>query len=40
MFLHSAETNLRHPVSGEKLKLIAPLPAELQKFIEKLEGNG
>lgn len=37
MFLHSAETNLRHPVSGDKLKLIAPLPTELQKFMEKLE---
>ncbi len=37
MFLHSAETNLRHPVSGDKLKLIAPLPKELQKFIATLE---
>lgn len=37
MFLHSAETNLRHPVSGDKLKLLAPLPTELQKFMEKLE---
>ena len=37
MFLHSAETKLRHPTSGENLKLIAPLPAELQKFVEKLE---
>jgi 23S rRNA pseudouridine955/2504/2580 synthase len=37
MFLHSAETNLRHPVSVEKLKLVAPLPTELQKFMEKLE---
>jgi 23S rRNA pseudouridine955/2504/2580 synthase len=39
MFLHSAETNLRHPMSVDKLKLIAPLPAELQKFIEKLEAK-
>lgn len=37
MFLHSAETNIRHPLSGEKLKLIAPLPAELEKFLQKLE---
>ncbi|MEQ1598623.1 MAG: RluA family pseudouridine synthase [Methylotenera sp.] len=37
MFLHSAETNLRHPVSGDKLKLLAPLPTELQKFMGKLE---
>ena len=36
MFLHSAETNLRHPVSAEKLKLIAPLPQELQKFMNTL----
>jgi 23S rRNA pseudouridine955/2504/2580 synthase len=37
MFLHSAETNLKHPVSGEKLKLVAPLPADLQKFMNSLE---
>jgi 23S rRNA pseudouridine955/2504/2580 synthase len=36
MFLHSAETNLRHPISAEKLKLIAPLPQELQKFMNSL----
>ncbi|MGB7815183.1 MAG: RluA family pseudouridine synthase [Methylotenera sp.] len=39
MFLHSAETNLRHPVTGEKLKLIAPLPLELQKFIQTLNSK-
>ena len=39
MFLHSAETNLRHPVSGEKLKLVAPLPPELENFIKKLDVN-
>lgn len=37
MFLHSAETNIRHPLSGEKLKLIAPLPLELEKFLKHLE---
>ncbi len=41
MFLHSAETNLKHPMSGEKpgekLKLIAPLPVDLQKFMNSLE---
>ena len=36
MFLHSAETTLRHPVSGDKLKLIALLPADLQKFMTSL----
>ncbi len=40
MFLHSAETKLRHPVTGDSLKLIAPLPKELQNFMDKLEqGN-
>ena len=37
MFLHSAETNLKHPVTADKLKLIAPLPAELQKFMASLD---
>ena len=39
MFLHSAETSIRHPLSGEKLKLIAPLPAELEKFIQRLQAE-
>ncbi len=37
MFLHSAETNLRHPVSGEKLHLRAELPLEPAKFLKTLE---
>ena len=37
MFLHSAETKLKHPLSGEKLQLLAPLPAELNKFMAMLE---
>lgn len=37
MFLHSAETSIRHPISGERLKLIAPMPAELEKFLKRLE---
>lgn len=39
MFLHSFETVLRHPVSEEKLKLTAPLPAELEKFLQSLRGK-
>ncbi len=39
MFLHSSETNIRHPLSGEKLKLAAPLPEELNRFIQKIESN-
>ncbi len=37
MFLHSAETSIRHPLSGEKLKLVAPLPPELAKFLQRLD---
>ena len=36
MFLHSAETKLRHPVSNDKLQLLAPLPLELDKFLKSL----
>jgi 23S rRNA pseudouridine955/2504/2580 synthase len=39
MFLHSAETGIRHPLSGEKLKLIAPLPKELERFVRTLEAE-
>ncbi len=37
MFLHSSETKLKHPLLGEKMQLLAPLPAELSKFLNKLE---
>ncbi len=37
MFLHAAVLRLPHPLSGEKLHLAAPLPPELQKFLNKLE---
>ncbi|MFM9912422.1 MAG: RluA family pseudouridine synthase [Methylophilaceae bacterium] len=36
MFLHSAETVLNHPLIGEALKLVAPLPKELEKFLNTL----
>lgn len=36
MFLHSIETKLQHPISNERLRLIAPLPAELDRFINTL----
>jgi len=39
MFLHSAETVIRHPVSGEPLHLRAPLPKELTRFLKRLEEN-
>ena len=36
MFLHSAQTVIKHPITTEKLKLIAPLPPELEKFLKKI----
>jgi 23S rRNA pseudouridine955/2504/2580 synthase len=39
MFLHSAETVLNHPLSGEALKLVAPLPKELERFLKGLQGK-
>jgi 23S rRNA pseudouridine955/2504/2580 synthase len=36
MFLHSIETKLNHPLSNERLHLIAPLPAELARFMQTL----
>jgi len=37
MFLHSSVTKIRHPLTQDKLELIAPLPVDLSKFLEKLE---
>lgn len=39
MFLHSAETVIKHPVSGERLVLTAPLPKELESFLQRLESE-
>lgn len=39
MFLHSAETVIRHPLTGAELRLQAPLPVELAHFIEKLQAD-
>ena len=39
MFLHSAETKLKHPLSIEKMQLLAPLPIELEKFMNKLKKS-
>jgi 23S rRNA pseudouridine955/2504/2580 synthase len=36
MFLHSIETKLLHPISNEKLHLLAPLPHELEQFMQTL----
>jgi 23S rRNA pseudouridine955/2504/2580 synthase len=38
MFLHSSETKLQHPISNERLRLLAPLPVELAGFVKGLEN--
>lgn len=35
-FLHSSRLRFRHPVTGEILSFQAPLPAELQRFLDRL----
>lgn len=39
MFLHASQTVIRHPQSGERLLLKAPLPLELQQFLDRLLLN-
>lgn len=39
MFLHAAELDLEHPLSGEKLALRAPLPSELSDFLSKVRSE-
>lgn len=36
MFLHSSETKLHHPLSNERLRLLAPLPVTLERFVNTL----
>jgi 23S rRNA pseudouridine955/2504/2580 synthase len=36
MFLHAASLRLPHPLNGERLSLAAPLPAELERFLERI----
>jgi 23S rRNA pseudouridine955/2504/2580 synthase len=37
MFLHASALELAHPASGAPVRLEAPLPADLQGFLEQLE---
>ncbi len=39
MFLHAFKAVIRHPRSGERLELEAPLPADLKKFLATLESG-
>lgn len=38
-FLHAAELEFAHPVTGKVLHLNAPLPAELREVLERLRGH-
>ena len=38
MFLHAHTISFVHPLTGEQLSLSAPLPKELQSFIDKLDS--
>lgn len=39
MFLHAHSIAFNHPISGEPLQISAPLPVELQRFVDKLESS-
>ena len=39
MFLHSIETKLKHPLTLEPLKIFAPMPLELEKFIQQFKSK-
>jgi 23S rRNA pseudouridine955/2504/2580 synthase len=39
MFLHAYKLAIRHPLSGEPLLLEAPLPDDLQSFLNKLDNH-
>lgn len=38
-FLHAARLEFTHPVTGKLLELEAPLPAELEEYLQRLEGE-
>jgi 23S rRNA (uracil1939-C5)-methyltransferase len=39
-FLHAARLELRHPRTGERLVLEAPLPGDLTSVVDSIEGDG
>ncbi|MBI3901993.1 MAG: 23S rRNA pseudouridine(955/2504/2580) synthase RluC [Nitrosomonadales bacterium] len=39
MFLHAHAIAFTHPLTGETLRVTAPLPRELQKFVDKLDAG-
>jgi 23S rRNA pseudouridine955/2504/2580 synthase len=39
LFLHAARLEFRHPQSGRKMSIKAPLPVELERVLEKLRAH-
>lgn len=39
MFLHAHSIAFKHPLTGEAMSITAPLPKELQRFVDKLEAK-
>ncbi len=39
MFLHAAKLSFAHPISGERLLIEAPLPADLSPFLDTLHAQ-
>lgn len=39
MFLHAFSVSFKHPLTGEPVKIEAPLPPELQGFLNKLDAE-
>ncbi len=37
MFLHAYSIAFKHPLTGEQMQLTAPLPKELQRFVDRLD---
>lgn len=37
MFLHSCDTRLKHPIFNDPLRLVAPLPDELTRYLDGLQ---
>lgn len=38
MFLHAAELDLEHPLTGEPLRLRVPLPPDLSRYLERISS--
>jgi hypothetical protein len=39
-FLHAAELSFDHPLTGERLTFVSPLPPDLAAFVARCEAAG